>query len=93
MPFIPHTETDVADMLARVGVSKISDLFDEIPPDLQQRISDEILTTVDQDLLIWRNQAYVDRPLLAKQDVIAFTALRKWQKGFYDLPPLAADQD
>ena len=35
MPFIPHTETDVADMLARVGVSKISDLFDEIPPDLR----------------------------------------------------------
>ena len=69
------------------------DTSDEIPPDLQKRISDEILTTVDQDLLIWRNQAYVDRPLLAKQDVIAFTALRKWQKGFYDLPPLAADQD
>jgi 3-ketosteroid 9alpha-monooxygenase subunit A len=43
--------------------------------------------------LIWRHQAYIDRPLLARQDVTAFTALRKWQKGFYDLPPVAADQE
>jgi glycine dehydrogenase subunit 1 len=35
VPFIPHTETDVADMLARVGVAEISDLFDEIPPALR----------------------------------------------------------
>jgi len=35
VPFIPHTETDVADMLARIGVSNISDLFDEIPPGLR----------------------------------------------------------
>ncbi len=30
MPFIPHTENDIADMLAAIGVSKIDDLFDEI---------------------------------------------------------------
>lgn len=59
----------------------------EMPADLQQRISDEILSTVDQDLSIWRHQTYVDRPLLAAQDVRAFTELRRWQKGFYDLPP------
>ncbi|MDX1697708.1 MAG: hypothetical protein R3308_05440, partial [Thiohalobacterales bacterium] len=34
MPFIPHTETDVAEMLAAIGVSRIDDLFDEIPPGL-----------------------------------------------------------
>src|SRR4030066_2506799 len=35
MPFIPHTEADIAAMLKAVGVSKIDDLFDEIPPALR----------------------------------------------------------
>lgn len=35
MPFIPHTEADVQSMLAKVGVSCIEDLFDEIPSDLR----------------------------------------------------------
>src|SRR4030065_258209 len=34
MPFIPHTEADIAAMLKAIGVSKI-DLFDEIPPALR----------------------------------------------------------
>jgi glycine dehydrogenase subunit 1 len=35
MPYIPHTERDVAEMLARIGVADTSDLFDEIPADLR----------------------------------------------------------
>ena len=35
MPFIPHTEVDVRDMLAAIGARKIDDLFDEIPPELR----------------------------------------------------------
>ncbi len=31
MPFIPHTEDDLAAMLAAIGVAQIDDLFDEIP--------------------------------------------------------------
>lgn len=31
MPFIPHTEDDVASMLATVGVADLAALFDEIP--------------------------------------------------------------
>ena len=31
MPFIPHTEADVAEMLAEIGVADIDALFDEIP--------------------------------------------------------------
>lgn len=34
MPFIPHTEEDVAEMLASIGVKSIEDLFDEIPKEL-----------------------------------------------------------
>jgi len=35
MPFIPHTEVDVASMLATIGVERIDDLFDEIPSELK----------------------------------------------------------
>ncbi|MDJ0739886.1 MAG: aminomethyl-transferring glycine dehydrogenase subunit GcvPA [Gammaproteobacteria bacterium] len=35
MPFIPHTEDDVRQMLATIGVDSIDDLFDEIPADLR----------------------------------------------------------
>ena len=35
MPFIPHTEQDIADMLAAVGETDIEALFDEIPATLR----------------------------------------------------------
>ncbi len=35
MPFIPHTEPDVREMLAAIGVEAIDELFDEIAPELR----------------------------------------------------------
>jgi glycine dehydrogenase subunit 1 len=35
MPFIPHTETDVAEMLATIGAPSIDALFGEIPAELR----------------------------------------------------------
>ncbi len=35
MPFIPHTETDIKDMLAAIGAPSIDALFDEIPQALR----------------------------------------------------------
>ena len=35
MPFIPHTEQDIADMLTAVGETDIDSLFDEIPATLR----------------------------------------------------------
>ena len=35
MPFIPHTENDVRDMLDAIGVKGVEDLFDEIPASLR----------------------------------------------------------
>ena len=32
MPFIPHTEADIREMLATIGASDTESLFDEIPP-------------------------------------------------------------
>ncbi|WP_372878037.1 aminomethyl-transferring glycine dehydrogenase subunit GcvPA, partial [Pseudomonas sp.] len=35
MPFIPHTETDIRDMLGAIGADSIEALFDEIPASLR----------------------------------------------------------
>lgn len=35
MDFTPHTDTDVAEMLAAMGLSRTSELFDHIPADLR----------------------------------------------------------
>ncbi len=35
MPFIPHTEEEIRQMLAEIGVDDIAALFDEIPADLR----------------------------------------------------------
>jgi len=35
MPFVPHTETDVREMLAAIGATSIDKLFDEIPAELR----------------------------------------------------------
>ncbi|MHB1587545.1 MAG: aminomethyl-transferring glycine dehydrogenase subunit GcvPA [Acidiferrobacteraceae bacterium] len=37
MPFIPHTEEDIAAMLQECGASRIDDLFDEIPATLRAK--------------------------------------------------------
>ncbi|MGI9204182.1 MAG: aminomethyl-transferring glycine dehydrogenase subunit GcvPA [Woeseiaceae bacterium] len=34
MPFIPHTEEEISEMLAAIGADSINELFDEIPRDL-----------------------------------------------------------
>ncbi|MCU7846431.1 MAG: aminomethyl-transferring glycine dehydrogenase subunit GcvPA [Candidatus Thiodiazotropha sp. (ex Lucinoma kastoroae)] len=42
MPFIPHTEKDIKEMLATIGVDDIEALFDEIPAELRCGELDEI---------------------------------------------------
>jgi glycine dehydrogenase subunit 1 len=37
MPFIPHTDTDIRDMLDVIGVKSIDALFDEIPANLRAK--------------------------------------------------------
>ena len=42
MPYIPHTQDDIDAMLATIGINRIDDLFDEIPPSLRSRSLDNI---------------------------------------------------
>jgi hypothetical protein len=59
----------------------------DVPPDeLRERIEQQFLSTVWDDLEIWRYQKYVERPPLAKQDAKPYMALRNWATQFYDVP-------
>lgn len=42
MPFIPHTEEDVKEMLASIGANSIENLFDEIPPALKTGVLSQV---------------------------------------------------
>jgi glycine dehydrogenase subunit 1 len=48
MAFIPHTEPEVAAMLAAIGVSSIDELFDEIPAALRVRSLDGIPVALNE---------------------------------------------
>ncbi len=48
MPFIPHTEKDVKEMLATIDVAKIEDLFSEIPENLRKSNLTGILPSLNE---------------------------------------------
>ena len=48
MAFIPHTEQDVAEMLAAIGAKKIDDLFDEIPASLRIKSLSGVPTALNE---------------------------------------------
>jgi len=47
------------------------------PDDQRERIEKEFLSTMEDDLEIWRYQRYVENPALARQDARPYRALRK----------------
>lgn len=64
MPFIPHTEEEVASMLSTIGVPTIASLFDELPPGPDQPTwNPSGMREAEVDRLL-RERAGSDRPLL-----------------------------
>ena len=58
----------------------------EIPPQsVRDTVQRDFLTTLEEDLRIWRNQVYVETPAFAKQDAKPYGAMRKWAKQFYEV--------
>ena len=53
---------------------------------LRELIEKQFLSTVFDDLEIWRYQRYVENPALSKDDAKGYMALRKWATQFYDVP-------
>lgn len=58
-----------------------------IPDHYLERAKKQFLTTLWDDLEIWRYQKYIEHPALAKQDAKPYGALRKWAKQFYEIDP------
>ncbi len=48
MPFIPHTEQDIREMLATIGVKNIETLFDEIPDALRHASLDDVPSGISE---------------------------------------------
>jgi glycine dehydrogenase subunit 1 len=66
MPFIPHTEKEVKEMLDAIGVSSIEDLFDEIPSELKSVSIDKIpsmMSEMDISRLMTERADQDGRPL------------------------------
>jgi 3-ketosteroid 9alpha-monooxygenase subunit A len=53
---------------------------------LRELIEKQFLSTVFDDLEIWRYQKYMERPPLSKVDAKGYMALRKWATQFYEVP-------
>jgi len=58
-----------------------------LPEHYKERAQKEFLTTMWDDLEIWRYQIYVEKPALAQQDARPYGALRKWARQFYEIDP------
>ncbi len=67
MPFIPHTEEEVVDMLSAIGADTIDQLFDEIPDELRTGALDAIpagMSEMEISGLMERRAAQDGQPLL-----------------------------
>jgi glycine dehydrogenase subunit 1 len=66
MPYIPHTDDEIEAMLAQIGVSRIDDLFDEIPKDLLIRDLDGVPDALSEQEVsrLMRGRAAEDRGAL-----------------------------
>lgn len=62
MPFIPHTEAEIKQMLDTIGVDSINQLFDEIPPQLLSSKLDQIPRSMSEQQVVRKVSE------LAKQD-------------------------
>lgn len=66
MPFIPHTEEDIAAMLKTIGIARMEELFDEIPSALRQTALEGILPGLSEMALtrLAKERAHADDELL-----------------------------
>jgi glycine dehydrogenase subunit 1 len=66
MPFIPHTESDIREMLASIGAKDIDALFDEIPAELRSGKLTQVPEGMNemQVVRLMNERAAQDAPLL-----------------------------
>jgi glycine dehydrogenase subunit 1 len=78
MPYTPHTEADVREMLATIGASSIDELFRDIPEDLKFKGELNIAPRLDEDRL-YRHLAEISSRNVNLVDTVCFLGA-----GIYD---------
>jgi glycine dehydrogenase subunit 1 len=61
MPYVPHTEQDVAEMLQTIGVNSIDDLFIDIPENLRLKGQLNIPSRLDEHALLGKLQSLAEQ--------------------------------
>jgi hypothetical protein len=55
----------------------------DVPPDhIVERVTKQVLTTLWDDLELWRRQVDIETPAFAQQDARPYGALRHWAEQF-----------
>lgn len=84
---VTPVDDHVSDMFYSIWFPReAGDESDLMPQHLRDLVRERFLFTLEEDLLIWRTQTYVPHPIFAKADIKTYPAIRRWQKGFYNLP-------
>ena len=71
MPFIPHTEEEISEMLAAIGASSIDALFDEIPQDLLIRDLDGVPEALSEMEISSKSSSMLLAPIAASISLIS----------------------
>jgi len=58
---------------------------DALTPE-QLAFARQTVELLEQDARIWRHQVFVQKPVYARPDVAAYSALRRWSEQFYEVP-------
>jgi 3-ketosteroid 9alpha-monooxygenase subunit A len=86
--FVTPIDDDTSDLFYSIWWPREPDDDSPTVPEVyRERAEKEFLSTLWDDLEIWRYQVYVGKPVLAQQDARPYGALRKWAKQFYEIGP------
>jgi phenylpropionate dioxygenase-like ring-hydroxylating dioxygenase large terminal subunit len=76
-------DEETSDLRVSYFLPRLPESRDELT-DEQKRFAASTIELFEQDARIWRHQVFVQKPVFARQDVAAYTALRKWSEQFYE---------
>jgi len=80
-------DDECSDLFYSIWWPRLPDDDSDVPQGkLRDIIEKQFLSTVFDDLQIWRYQKYVEHPPLSKVDAKGYMALRKWATQFYEVP-------
>ena len=78
-PFVPHTDAEIAEMLAFLGVSDLDDLFAEIPDALRLNAGLDLPPSMSEPDVAWRLDDLAARNRPCGRDLVCFAGA-----GSYD---------